>query len=163
MIQLRITSPPDRDRVVVELWRDNVQLAEISNEDGTLRVEVYAAPGTNRVAIPLDDLEEARGTRDPEEQGEIPRPADSLNDVASTVEPAPPQEHPVEPVPNRHQILPRVRAAGGDRARSSAGFGSAISVRIPARRTGASSSRPAGFEALPQLGQDRRRRRRLPP
>ena len=59
MIKLQITSPPDRERVVVELWRDNVQLAGISNEDGTLRVEVYAAPGSNRVAIPLDDLEEA--------------------------------------------------------------------------------------------------------
>jgi hypothetical protein len=59
MIELQITSPPDRDRVVVELWRDNVQLAEVSNEDGSLRLEVYAAPGTNRVAIALDELEEA--------------------------------------------------------------------------------------------------------
>jgi hypothetical protein len=59
MIELQITSPPDRERVVVELWRDNVQLAEVSNEDGTLRVEVYAAPGTNCVAIQLDELEEA--------------------------------------------------------------------------------------------------------
>ena len=61
MIELLITSPPDRKHVVVELWRANVQLAEVSNEDGILRVEIYAEPGTNRAAIPLDELEEALG------------------------------------------------------------------------------------------------------
>lgn len=59
MIELLITSPPDRERVVAELWRENVQLAEVSNEDGTLRIEIYAEPGTNRVVIPVDELEEA--------------------------------------------------------------------------------------------------------
>ncbi len=59
MIELQITSLPDRERVVAELWRDNVQLAEVSNEDGTFRVEVYAAPGKNRVAVLLDELEDA--------------------------------------------------------------------------------------------------------
>jgi hypothetical protein len=59
MIELQITSPPDRERVVAELWLGNVQLAEVSNEDGTFRIEVYTPPGTNRVAIPLDELEEA--------------------------------------------------------------------------------------------------------
>lgn len=59
MIELQITSPPDRERVVVELWLDNTQLAEVSNEDGILRVEVYTTPGTNKVAVSLDELEEA--------------------------------------------------------------------------------------------------------
>jgi len=59
MIELLITSPPDRERVVVELWTENVQLAEVSNEDGTLRIEIYAEPGTNRVVVPVDELEEA--------------------------------------------------------------------------------------------------------
>lgn len=59
MIELQITSPPDRTRIVVELWRENVQLAEVSNEDGTFRVELYASPGTNRVVVPLNELEEA--------------------------------------------------------------------------------------------------------
>jgi len=59
MIELQITSPPDRERVVVELWLDNTQLAEVSNEDGTFRVEVYTTPGTNKVAVSLDELGEA--------------------------------------------------------------------------------------------------------
>jgi hypothetical protein len=59
MIELLITSPPDRERVVAELWRGNIQLAEVSNEDGALRIEVYAEPGTNRVVIPVDELQEA--------------------------------------------------------------------------------------------------------
>lgn len=59
MIELLITSPPDRERVVAELWRENVQLAEVSNEDGVLRIELYAEAATNRVVIPVDELEEA--------------------------------------------------------------------------------------------------------
>ena len=53
MIQLQVASLPDRKRVGVELWRDNVQLAGVSNEDGTFWVEVYAEKGTNRIAIRL--------------------------------------------------------------------------------------------------------------
>jgi hypothetical protein len=59
MIKLLIVSLPDRERVVVELWRDHAQLAEVSNETGSLHVEFYALPGTNRVSVGLDELEEA--------------------------------------------------------------------------------------------------------
>lgn len=59
MIDLQITSPPDREHLVVELWRGNIQLAEVSNEDDVLRVEFYAEPGASSVLVPLADLLEA--------------------------------------------------------------------------------------------------------
>jgi hypothetical protein len=59
MIKLLVTSPPDRERVVVELWRDDVQIAEVSNDSGIPRIEFYAEPGTNRMDVSLDELEEA--------------------------------------------------------------------------------------------------------
>ena len=59
MIKLLMTSPPDRERVVAELWIGDVQLAEVSNEDGAFRVELYTPLGSNRVEVRLDELEEA--------------------------------------------------------------------------------------------------------
>jgi len=61
VIELTVASLPDRDRVVVELWRGAVQLAEVSKEDGTYRVEFYVEQGTNSLALELEELEEALG------------------------------------------------------------------------------------------------------
>lgn len=36
-----IASVPDRENVVAEIWYDRKMLAEVSNEDGNVEVELY--------------------------------------------------------------------------------------------------------------------------
>jgi hypothetical protein len=55
MIRIQVASVPDRDNLVAELWFENVQLAEISREQGQFEVEVYASG----VSIPLDQYLDA--------------------------------------------------------------------------------------------------------
>lgn len=58
-INILITSPPDREKVVAELWVDDVQIAEVSNENDDLRVEFYSAPPPNQLSLSFLDLIEA--------------------------------------------------------------------------------------------------------
>lgn len=49
----QVASLPDRGHVVVEIWNDDTQLAEVSHEEpGPLLVELFASIES----IPLDDL-----------------------------------------------------------------------------------------------------------
>ena len=44
-LSLQIASLPDREKVVAEIWLKDVQVAEVSNEDGRgLMIEIYPAP-----------------------------------------------------------------------------------------------------------------------
>jgi len=38
---VQITSVPDRDNLVAEIWLNDVQLAEISMENGELKLELF--------------------------------------------------------------------------------------------------------------------------
>ncbi len=58
-IKIQIASLPDRENVVAELWVGNVQVAEVSKEDGPLRVELYSPPGANHLDLPLDEFLDA--------------------------------------------------------------------------------------------------------
>ena len=55
-IEIQIASVPDREKVVAELWISDRQIAEISNEDGEMRIEFYSAPGSTQLSLSLDDL-----------------------------------------------------------------------------------------------------------
>lgn len=39
-----ISSPPDRQKLVAEIFFDNYQWAELNQEDGTLQLEFYPLP-----------------------------------------------------------------------------------------------------------------------
>lgn len=40
-----ITSPPDRENVVVEIWLDDYQVAELSKEpEDEIKIEIYSPP-----------------------------------------------------------------------------------------------------------------------
>ena len=39
-----ISSPPDREHLVAEIFIDDIQWAEVNKEDGTLRAEFYPRP-----------------------------------------------------------------------------------------------------------------------
>jgi hypothetical protein len=58
-INILITSPPDRQKVVAELWVDDVQIAEVSNDYDELRVEFYSAPVPNQLSLSFTELIEA--------------------------------------------------------------------------------------------------------
>jgi hypothetical protein len=55
-ISILITSPPDREKVVAELWIEDVQIAEVSNEADELRVEFYSPPPPNQLSLSFDEL-----------------------------------------------------------------------------------------------------------
>ncbi|MEE9322519.1 MAG: hypothetical protein V3U76_18905 [Granulosicoccus sp.] len=63
-IQILITSPPDREKVVAELWENNIQIAEVSREDYVVRVEFYTAPFNASFEYDelLDALQKARNS-----------------------------------------------------------------------------------------------------
>jgi hypothetical protein len=43
--RILIASPPDREKVVAEVWCGEEMLAEVANEDGPLTIEFYPKPG----------------------------------------------------------------------------------------------------------------------
>lgn len=54
-IELILSSPPDRENVVVELWADDEQIAEVSYENSCLCVELYC--GTSKsLCLEYDEL-----------------------------------------------------------------------------------------------------------
>jgi hypothetical protein len=63
-MEILITSPPDRERVVSEIWGDDDQLAEVNNEAGTVSVEIYPRADGKPWVLAYEDLlkllEEAR-------------------------------------------------------------------------------------------------------
>ena len=54
--EILITSPPDRERTVAEIWGDDDQLAEINDESGYVRVEIYPRLDGKPWLLPYDDL-----------------------------------------------------------------------------------------------------------
>ncbi len=58
-ISIALTSPPDRDYLVVELSSDGYQIAEINRERGYLAVEMYARRDGSAWELPLLDLQAA--------------------------------------------------------------------------------------------------------
>ena len=59
-----IASPPDREKLVAEIFFGDMQWAEINQEHGTLEVEFYARPDGQpwrlKFSDALNGLEEAR-------------------------------------------------------------------------------------------------------
>ncbi len=51
-----ITSPPDRERLVAEIWVDDCQLAEISQEGEPQMIELYSSPQGDPWQISFDEF-----------------------------------------------------------------------------------------------------------
>lgn len=47
-LKVQIASVPDRDNLVAEIWVGDQQLAEVSQETGTLKIEIYQRTGEAR-------------------------------------------------------------------------------------------------------------------
>jgi hypothetical protein len=54
--EILITSPPDRQRIVAEIWCDDDQLAEVNDESGYARVEIYPRVDGEPWVLPYDEL-----------------------------------------------------------------------------------------------------------
>jgi hypothetical protein len=42
--KILITSPPDREKLVAEIWYENEQVGELSNDKSDMRLEIYPCP-----------------------------------------------------------------------------------------------------------------------
>jgi hypothetical protein len=51
-----ITSPPDRDQLVVEVWNGDVQLAELSRSPAGVLIEFYGHPSGGGQLVELEEL-----------------------------------------------------------------------------------------------------------
>ncbi len=58
-LQILITSPPDRERCVAELWDDSEQVAEVYHEGEEVQIEIYSRAGKAPWRFPYDDFVEA--------------------------------------------------------------------------------------------------------
>lgn len=58
-LRICISSPPDRERLVAEIFFDNTQWAELSQEDGTLRLEFYPLPTGESWQLSWDEVTSA--------------------------------------------------------------------------------------------------------
>jgi hypothetical protein len=54
-----ITSPPDRELLVAEIWDGNTQVAELNQEGAKLTLEVFDLSGTGRTVLALEEFLEA--------------------------------------------------------------------------------------------------------
>jgi hypothetical protein len=54
-----VTSPPDRNRLVVEIWNGDVQWAELSRSGEGMLLEVYAQPSGGPQLVPLAEVQRA--------------------------------------------------------------------------------------------------------
>lgn len=54
--EILITSPPDREKLVAEVWHNKILVAEINQETGRLEIEFYL---NEKIAFELDDFLEA--------------------------------------------------------------------------------------------------------
>jgi hypothetical protein len=63
-MRITVASPPDRDRLVAEVFFDDIQWAEINQESDELEVEFYPRPDNRPWRVPLsiavDALERAK-------------------------------------------------------------------------------------------------------
>ena len=58
-ISLELASPPDREKLVVNLMIDHEQVAEINQETETLQVEIYGRRDGQPWILDFDDLTNA--------------------------------------------------------------------------------------------------------
>lgn len=54
-----ITSPPDREKLVAEIFFGNEQWAELNQEEGTLKLEFYPRPNGKFWQLSFDEVMEA--------------------------------------------------------------------------------------------------------
>jgi hypothetical protein len=54
--EIFVASVPDRKKVVVAIWYNNAQLAELSNERESLDLELYANPSGEPWKIGFDEF-----------------------------------------------------------------------------------------------------------
>ena len=52
-LEIIITSVPDRENLVAEIWHEEKMLAEVSNENGTIFIELYEG---RHIILPLDEF-----------------------------------------------------------------------------------------------------------
>lgn len=57
--RIDISSPPDRNKLVAEVFFENVQWAEINQEHGTLEIEFYPRPDKHFWKINYSDAIDA--------------------------------------------------------------------------------------------------------
>lgn len=55
-MKVEITSVPDRENLVAEIWFNETLIAEVNQEQEVLKVEFYTSSG---VSIPFEELQEA--------------------------------------------------------------------------------------------------------
>ena len=60
-LTVEIASPPDRERIVAEIWLDDEMIAEVNAETEKLVVELYPRPDGTAWIVDFDDLERALG------------------------------------------------------------------------------------------------------
>jgi hypothetical protein len=58
-LRICISSPPDREKLVAEIFFGNEEWAELNQEDGTLRLEFYPRPNREYWQLSLDEVLEA--------------------------------------------------------------------------------------------------------
>ena len=54
--EILITSPPDRERVVAEIWYGDSQLAELNEEAGQPMLEIYPNPTGEAWILDFNEL-----------------------------------------------------------------------------------------------------------
>lgn len=59
-IKVQVASVSDRERLVAELWLNDVQLAEVSREGDRFEVEVYPGVGLIPLDLYMEALDKAR-------------------------------------------------------------------------------------------------------
>ena len=59
MITITVASVPDREQLVAELWDEDVQFGELSQEEGQLVLEIYPRPDGLPWTFPFEDIQKA--------------------------------------------------------------------------------------------------------
>lgn len=54
MFEILITSPPDRENLVAEIWLMNELIAEVIHESGDLEIEIYMPQGSSKHKFELE-------------------------------------------------------------------------------------------------------------
>lgn len=54
--EILITSPSDREQLVAEIWCDDIQLAELNEEEGRPVLEIYPRPTGEAWILDFNDL-----------------------------------------------------------------------------------------------------------
>ena len=59
MFRIVVSSPPDRERLVAEVWFGGEMVVEINQESDQLRVEIYARESGEPWAVPFAEFIDA--------------------------------------------------------------------------------------------------------